>query len=475
MRVIEGLVEEAGNARFGDQRLTNRFQAILRAVALHPDLSFPRAMQTSSSLEALYRFLQNPRVTPEAVLAPHASAAVERARAARSVLAIHDTSEFAPSSADTEGGFYELQKGRCGLLAHFTLLVGAAEPCPLGVSGFTIVDRVARPKEHSRKRWSDAEKESRRWWTSADRVADQLGPDVDIVHVMDREADSYQIFSMLRKAGHEFVIRLHHDRRAAVEEVERIERLSAIAAERPIALEREVKLSARKAASAPQQKRRFPARESRAATLEIRAASVVIERPYVLRTEDLPPTLNVNVVFVTEPDPPSGAEPVSWKLLTTLPIDTPEQLGRVIDTYRGRWLIEEFFKALKTGCAVEQRPLESRKTCSTALALFVPVAIQLLQLRFVSRQAPTAPASILFTKEQIAAVRQHAASDRRLPPRPSVRHVMLAIAGFGGHLKSNGDPGWHVLGRGYQRLCEMLYAENYPRPRGGPGRRLTEM
>ena len=32
---------------------------------------------------------------------------------------------------------------------------------------------------------------------------------------------------------------------------------------------------------------------------------------------------------------------------------------------------------------------------------------------------------------------------------------MLAIARVGGHLKSNGDPGWLVLGRGMERLIEF--------------------
>ena len=41
-------------------------------------------------------------------------------------------------------------------------------------------------------------------------------------------------------------------------------------------------------------------------------------------------------------------EPVDWLLLTSEPIDTDEQILEVVDIYRARWLIEEYFSALKT-------------------------------------------------------------------------------------------------------------------------------
>jgi hypothetical protein len=41
---------------------------------------------------------------------------------------------------------------------------------------------------------------------------------------------------------------------------------------------------------------------------------------------------------------------------------------------------------------------------------------------------------------------------RALSPTPTLREALLAIAALGGHLKNNGDPGWQVLSRGWQRL-----------------------
>lgn len=42
-----------------------------------------------------------------------------------------------------------------------------------------------------------------------------------------------------------------------------------------------------------------------------------------------------------------------------------------------------------------------------------------------------------------------------LAAAPTAGADLLAVARLGGHLRSNGDPGWLVLGRGYQDLLMM--------------------
>ncbi len=168
----------------------------------------------------------------------------------------------------------------------------------------------------------------------------------------------------------------------------------------------------------------------------------------------MPEQLSLNVVRVTEPKPPNNEKPVDWNILTTLPVETVAEVERVVDLYRGRWLIEDYFKALKTGCALRKRLPESLKTALTMMAILAPVAWQLLLLRHLERAAPTAPATKLFSRERLKVVR-HFSKKGTLPPRASIRHVLAAIAVLGGHLKSNGPPGWQVLGRGFQRLLEL--------------------
>ena len=164
--------------------------------------------------------------------------------------------------------------------------------------------------------------------------------------------------------------------------------------------------------------------------------------------------MTLSVVEVVEIDPPEDATPVHWMLLSTLPIGTAEDVCRIVDIYRKRWLIEEFFKALKTGCAAEKRQARSLSSLLNVVALLVPIAWRLLVVRTLSRHEPTALADGLLDPVELQALR-HLARSVKLPARPTRGQVLLAIARVGGHLKSNGEPGWLVLGRGMEQLLDF--------------------
>jgi hypothetical protein len=188
------------------------------------------------------------------------------------------------------------------------------------------------------------------------------------------------------------------------------------------------------------------------ATLAIRAASVTFRRPGSCPYG--PKALPVNIVAVHEIDPPTGQDAVEWLLVTTEPIDSEEQVLRVVDYYRARWTIEEYFKALKTGCSFEKRQLESWDTLLKALGLFIPIAWNLLRLRTLARSGSDRAAKSVLTSTEIDVLRR--ASKRPLPRKLTVRDAMLAIARIAGHHRSNGEPGWQLLGRGYQDLLMMV-------------------
>src|SRR5213075_952757 len=111
-------------------------------------------------------------------------------------------------------------------------------------------------------------------------------------------------------------------------------------------------------------------------------AAIAVELPRTSESgEAESATTEVNVIHVFEKRPPAAEPPVEWFLLTNLSIDTPEAIAFAVDCYRARWVIEEFFKALKTGCQYESRQLESAGSLLNALAIFSPVAWRLLLLR----------------------------------------------------------------------------------------------
>ena len=188
-----------------------------------------------------------------------------------------------------------------------------------------------------------------------------------------------------------------------------------------------------------------------------------MQKPKAAYDPELPASITINVVRVWEPEPMSGEPPVEWRLFTSEAVDTQEQVEQIIDGYRARWVIEEYFKALKTGCSFEQSQLESLASLKNLLGIYIPVAWQLLVLRSAARDEPHRPATDALSPRQLTVLRM-IVRGKPLPSEPTIGEVATAIADLGGHVRSNGPPGWQVLGRGFEdlRKAEHLYTQMIP-------------
>jgi len=442
---VPALSAEVGGADLGDVRLNRRLSLLADRLAERPDASFPKALN-DAELEAAYRFFGNDSVSPEAILAPHFRQSARRAAEHRRVLVVHDTTEFEfPGDSKREGLGRLIRPGQ-GFFGHFTLATTAdGHRVPLGLLAFETVFRLKEAIPRQERKPSDYRGESGRWRRCIDDAEASLDGRAEAIHVMDREADSYAIFAALSEQQRLFVIRSFHDRGLAGDDEAHL-RDAANAAR--TTLTREVPLSPRPKIRGPEGKR-HPARRYRLAKLKFAATTVELPRPRDDRASQST-SLKLNVIHVLEAQPPPGEPPVEWFLLTNLPVSTSEEIAFAVDCYRGRWTIEEFFKALKTGCQYERRQLESAQSLLNALAIFAPIAWRLLLLRHLARTDDKAPATTALTPKQLEVLRAVARSP--LPAHPTAKDAMLAVAALGGHLKSNGDPGWLVLGRGLHDL-----------------------
>jgi hypothetical protein len=300
-----------------------------------------------------------------------------------------------------------------------------------------------KQKQGSKARRSDPTRESTRWQRQLAHVEELRGDRFEAIHLMDREGDIYDLVAYAVANEARFVIRAAQDRSIEDDDCARL--FDALASLTPAAT-RTVVLSERAAGTTPSQLKRHPKRSAHEATIAIAGKRVILRRPQGA-SADLPKAAEVNVVRVWEPNPTPGEPAVEWVLLTSEPIDTEEQLCRIVDWYRARWTIEEFFKALKSGCSIEKRQLESYKALTVALAIFIPIAWRMLLLRSLSRSCPDAPATTVLNNVQLRVL---AVKLKRDPSTLlTVAHALYAVARLGGHLKSNGPPGWQTLGRGY--------------------------
>lgn len=439
------VAREFDGALLGDARLERRLEKIAKAVATRCDQSLPDAMGDSAALEATYRFLGNERVSAEEILRPHRACTRQRCKEAGRVLALFDTSELRFAGDREQLG--RLQHGGRGMLAHVGLAVSAdGRRDPLGV---LHLETVLRPMEKRNRKSAagQADNERMRWHRAVQAVFKDVP---DAICVMDREADVFDLAFEMSQRKQRFIVRAAQNR--ATDEgplwdlLDDMEHVST----------RVVKLAARAERMRKAEKARHAARSQHTATLELRVRAVVVRQPRAILSSKKNParSLTLHLVHVIERDPPNGEKPVEWKLLTNLEVSSPEEVGFVVDSYCTRWVIEEFFKALKSGCALEKRQLESVAAITNMLAISLPVAWLLLRIRNLSRDQPERPAKPMLSPLMLKCLRTLSVKRRRyvLPEDPTCKELAWAIAGLGGHIKNNGEPGFIVLGRGLDEL-----------------------
>lgn len=130
-----------------------------------------------------------------------------------------------------------------------------------------------------------------------------------------------------------------------------------------------------------------PGRPARAAVLALRAGQVVIKRPQRRgpgEAAKLPPRIVLSLVEAREIDPPPGATPAHWRLLTTHAVTTLADAKQITRFTRERWTIEQLFRVIRVMKTKGFDILSVRVAANGAfenLAAATPVAaIQVLQM-----------------------------------------------------------------------------------------------
>ena len=441
-----GVEDEFAGATLGDERRTRRLQRVAQRLSAEPAKSFPQTFETKE-LEGFYRFLRSEYVKWESILEPHLAASYERAASIGECLVVHDTTEFQFTGRESLGTTTSSAKG---FFAHFSLFVAMdSARTPLGVAGLQQYEREGRdPAATRREVVKDPQSEGRRWLRAVQTVESRVASRFRCIHVADREGDMFELMAGAAEVDASFVIRATYDRRI-IEDDEDARLHDPLMRVKP-AITRTIQISKRGKSLTPKMTRKYPVRGSREAEVAMAGTTVTLVRPY---ERGHGPDLEVNIVRIWEPKPPAGEDPIEWLLYTSEAIESADDLERIVDIYRARWTIEEYFKALKTGCAMEKRQLESFDTLTNAVCIFAPIAWRLLLVRSVARAAPDEPAARVLSPTQIRILELKLKCTVR-----TAKDAFLAVARLGGHLKQNGEPGWQTLARGFE---ELLIGEYY--------------
>jgi len=454
---VEWVQQEFSGVDMCDKRLDRRLMRTAQLLASSPSSPINEACGDWASTQAAYRLFDNPKASPEAILAPHIEETAKRMAAhGGTVLVIQDTVFFSYGQHPKTRGLGPIGNSNSvherGLIVH-NALAFTASAVPLGILSQRVWARQQVPEEGYQETIERLqvtpieEKESSKWLLGLEETLERAPPGLKLVTMADRESDFFEFLSEATERGALYLIRSRTDRLLVSEESAGYDSLLEAAAQAPVLGNFAVQITGNSK------------RKARTAEVAVHAATVTLKAPQrrgAAKASGSIEPITLNAVWALESAPPKGLEPISWVLLTNLPVANFEQASEKVRWYAKRFTIETWHKVLKSGCKVEDCLLETRERLSRYLTLFSIIAVRLMHVAYLARVAADLPATEVFSQEEIEAL--HVRLTKKLPPPevPSLREAVRMLGRIGGHLgrKCDGEPGMTVLWRGWMRLYE---------------------
>lgn len=439
-----------GHAQLGDKRRTKRLVATFERMRRHPGGTLPDKLSSPADLKALYRLCACESVTHLALITALRIYTMARiATHPGPVLVVHDATELdyttLHSLAEHLG---QIGKGtHRGYICHNVIAISADTGEVLGLLDQILHCRDEVPEHETLAQHRDRETRESLLWVKG---IEHLPSDPRLIDVADQGASTFEFLEHQTHSGRRFIIRNGKTRkvygghqpigpkRCLQEHVQSLPELGRFTMD----------VQAQKGRKARTQ-----------AEFALRGGPVLVLRPHAKHGHHGNDPLPLYVAQVVEVSPPpKGEKPIQWMLLTNEPVSTHADAWRVVGWYERRWVVEEFHKALKTGCRIEDIQFTAVARLQPAIALLSAVALTLLNLRDASRSpdAHTRRATTLFAAEyvEVLSAWRHGKARRDW----TVHEFFFALARLGGHQNRKRDhrPGWLILWRGWMKLQCMV-------------------
>ena len=126
----------------------------------------------------------------------------------------------------------------------------------------------------------------------------------------------------------------------------------------------------------------------------------------------------------------------------------------ILRWYTYRWRVEEYHKIFKSGCQIERYRLAA-VSMKTMLGFLSVIAVELLQVTYLHRTQPDAPALEILTPLQIEVLK--AGTSKKLESTLTVAWAVESVAFLGGYLEHRRKTpiGIQVLWRGWLKLHDL--------------------
>ena len=424
------IYEQFSTIDVGDTRLQKRAVDVALGCAKHPEESLAGRFDKWADLQGTYRFFNNPKITHQALQQPHYDQVLEKARwSEQLVLFIQDGSELLFNSHPwTHGLGPTADSNGNGFMFHSCLVAKYHEDSQeTEILGLGYQEAWVRPEEKSK---ADKSKESEVWL----RTLEKMGrPKANWVSVGDRANDIYDFLHNANRLGWKHVVRARHDRNVEIDG-------------KQTRLFSWIRRQTAKCTSTLYVKAKGEEFGSDEMTLEITWIKAKLFPP---GSESSSAGEEVTYVRVWCPDKPR----LEWLLVTNLPVNNQEGALRIVRIYRRRWLIEDYHKAVKTGFRIEDNQLKQASRILALFGMIGVIATQLLAIRERCRLSPETPVEEKVPKPWITLIERHLKVKLK-----TVKDFWRSLARMGGFIgrKSDGEPGWQTIWKGYKRLQDML-------------------
>ena len=464
-------------------------------IAADPSATTPDQMQWWPETKGAYRFMDNDEVCFEEIIEPHCQATRSMSTSSGHSLVIHDTTELScatwnqsredlgPTGNGRKQGFY----------LHSALRVDTHTQEILGLAGQILFARVPAPKPVDKKRETALDAKCRpresEIWQKLIAMVGRPPEGERFTHVCDRGADNFEVYAQAQLLQTDWIVRGAHLHR-------KVHGVSPSDSENPRAYGTtpvdELLASLAFQGSSLVQVVARPGRRPRLAQVQLRWAQIWMPRPApcsLWAQKNAPAWLRMQVLEVIETDPPARLknvpskttrtknqdQPLRWVLYTSHAIMSLEEAQGITAMYARRPLIEEYHKALKTGCQVEERQYQTGARLARITGVLSVTAIRLLRMKSVAAIEPERPADQVAPTEWVEALYDHRTAEspksRQRWPQGSwtIQEFLRQLAMLGGFLgrKHDGPPGWLTLWRGTTKLQLILQTRRAMRKKCG--------
>jgi hypothetical protein len=449
-----------GRVNLGDKRLNRRAVKVGAAMGAQPSASIPTQMGSWAATRRAYDFFASPGVTHQAVSQPHWEQTIQQSvnAASKPVIFIQDSTQldYSTHKATEDLGRIGEDRGR-GLMLHSCLVVvpELSEPAVRNdqcqILGLAAQQIWARPPQPWRGRETRTQRASRpresQVWSQMLQQIGRPPAGSTWISVGDRGSDVFEYMQQAHQSGWFFLLRACQNRRIS----------------RRDTLEEEFDYLIDFARSLPPLTHYTHTREGRSGlpseeiTLEVSCQKVDVHAPWNARDRNL--ELPVWVIRCWG-KPMHGSE-IEWILLSNVEVTDRASLLRLIRCYEHRWLIEQYHHCLKSGCNVEEARLQRADRLKPLVAMLSILAVRLLALRSLARRDPEQPAHRHIDPRMIQLLVLRLGLGVT-PEELTIGQFWRSVARLGGFLarKSDGEPGWITLWRGWLQLQTMFDAIN---------------